>query len=182
MPLDANDLAQLYDRHAAELLAFFVRRTFEPEVAVDLLAETFAAAFTDRSQFRGQADGTARSWLFAVGRRRLLDFYRRGYIERRALTRLGVERRGLTDSEYDRIEDLAASRALREAIGEAFGSPRAAERDVLRLRIVEERTYREVANELGISEQTARARASRALRTLRQSTALARVTEAPENV
>ncbi len=182
MPLDANDLAQLYDRHAAELLAFFVRRTFEPEVAVDLLAETFAAAFADRSQFRGDADEAARSWLFAVGRRRLLDFYRRGYIERRALARLGVERRALSDSEYDRIEDLSASRALREAIGEALGRLTAVERDVLQLRIVEERPYREVASELGISEQAARARASRALRTLRQSTALVRVTEASENV
>jgi RNA polymerase sigma-70 factor (ECF subfamily) len=181
MPLDANDLAQLFDRHAAELLAFFMRRTFEPEVAVDLLAETFAAAFADRSQFRGAEDQTARSWLYAVGRRRLLDFYRRGYVEQRALARLGVERRALTEAEYDRIEDLAASRALREAIGEALGSLSAPERAVLRLRVVEERPYREVAVELGVSEQTARARASRALRTLRQSKALARVTEAPEN-
>jgi RNA polymerase sigma-70 factor (ECF subfamily) len=182
MSLDANDLSQLYDRHAAALLAFFARRTFEPEVAVDLLAETFAAAFEDRAQFRGGGDETTRAWLYTVARHRLLDFYRRGHVERRALARVGVERRALTDDEYDRIEELAASRGLREAIGEALASLSAGERDVLRLRVVEERPYREVARELGISEQTARARVSRALRALRRSTALERVMEAPENV
>lgn len=182
MPLDANDLSQLYDRHAAALLAFFARRTFEPEAAVDLVGETFAAAFEDRGQFRGGGDETARAWLYAVARRRLLDFYRRGYVERRALERASVERRALTDAEYDRIEDLAASRALREAIGQALADLTTAERDVLRLRVVEERSYRDVARELGISEQVARARTSRALRTLRRSTRLERLMGAPDNV
>lgn len=169
MPLDANDLSLLYDRCAGELLAFFARRTFDPEVAVDLVAETFAVAFEDRAQVRGSGYEAARAWLYAVGRRRLLDFYRRGQVERRALARIAVERRALTDEEYDRIEELAASQALRDAVGEAMDSLTAGERDVLRLRVVEERPYRDVAHELGISEQTARARASRALRAMRAS-------------
>jgi RNA polymerase sigma factor (sigma-70 family) len=182
MPLDADDLSQLYDLHAAALLAFFARRTFDPEAAIDLVGETFAAAFEDRGQFRGRGDETARAWLYAVARRRLLDFYRRGYVERRALERVGVERRALTESEYDRIEDLAASRSLRDAIGQGLASLTTAERDVLRLRVVEERPYREVARELGISEQVARARTSRALRALRRATPLERLMEAPDNV
>ncbi|HEY3774967.1 MAG TPA: sigma factor-like helix-turn-helix DNA-binding protein [Solirubrobacteraceae bacterium] len=40
-------------------------------------------------------------------------------------------------------------------------------RDALRLRVVEERPYPEVARVLGISEQAARARVSRGLRSLR---------------
>lgn len=181
MPLNANDLSELYERHAAALLVFFARRTFDPEAAVDLLAETFATAFEDRAQFRGSGAETARAWLYAVGRRRLLDFYRDGQIERRAIARLSVERRALTDEEYDRIEELAATRVLREALGDALATLTAAERDVLRLRVVEERPYREVASELGISEQTARARASRALRGLRHSTTVARLMEAKED-
>jgi RNA polymerase sigma-70 factor (ECF subfamily) len=182
MALDADDLSRLYDRHSGAVLAFFARRTFDPEVAVDLLAETFAAAFADRAQFRGEGEDTARAWLFGVARRRLLDFYRRGYAERRALTRLGVERRSLTDAEYDRIEELAASAALREAVGESLERLTQLDRDVLRLRVVEERPYREVASTLGISEQTARARVSRALRSLRRSPAVMQLMEAPNHV
>lgn len=182
MPLNANDLSDLYDRYASSLLAFFARRTFDPDTAVDLVAETFAVAFEDRAQFRGGVGSeTARAWLYAVGRRRLFDFYRHGRVERRALARLAVERRALTAEEYDRIEELAASRALREAVGEALARLGDSEREVLRLRVVEERPYREVARALGISEQTARARVSRALRALRASTTFSSLMEVPDD-
>jgi RNA polymerase sigma factor (sigma-70 family) len=182
MPLNADDFSLLYDRHAGELLAFLVRRTYDPEAGVDLLAETFAAAFEDRAQFRGAGPDAARAWLFGVARHRLIDFLRRGRVERRALLRLGVQRRVLTDSEYDRIEELAASQRLRDQLAGQLASLPADQRDVLRLRIVEERPYAEVASALGISEQTARARTSRALRALRQSPAFADILEVTDRV
>lgn len=37
--------------HSRQLLAFFVRRTFNVEVARDLTAETFALAFEQRRRF-----------------------------------------------------------------------------------------------------------------------------------
>lgn len=178
MRLDSRDLTRLYDRNAAELLAFFSRRTFEPEVAVDLLAETFAVAFADRRQFRGADDEAAGAWLYGIARRRLTDFYRRGYAEQRALARLGVDRRPLSDEEYDRIEELAGSRALREAVAQALAGLPAQDREVLQLRVIEERSYHEIAVSFGITEQTARARVSRALRSLRQTPLLAHVMEA----
>ena len=181
MPLDAEDFARLYDRYAGELLAFLVRRTYDPDAAVDLLAETFAAAFEDRAQFRGIGPDAARAWLYAVARHRLIDFLRRGRVERRALTRLGVERRALTDDEYDRIEDLAASQLLRDQLAEALATLADDQRDVLRLRIVEERPYAEVARRLDISEPTARARTSRALRALRESPTFADLLEATDH-
>ena len=181
MPLDAEDFARLYDRYAGELLAFLVRRTYDPDAAVDLLAETFAAAFEDRAQFRGIGPDAARAWLYAVARHRLIDFLRRGRVERRALTRLGVERRALTDDEYDRIEDLAASHLLRDQLAEALATLADDQRDVLRLRIVEERPYAEVARRLDISEPTARARTSRALRALRESPTFADLLEATDH-
>ena len=75
--------------------------------------------------------------------------------------------------EYDRIEELAASRELREQVAEALAGLPSEQREVLRLRVVQERSYRELATTLGISEQTARARVSRALRALRGSHAFA---------
>lgn len=171
MALDADDIAAMYDRHAGELLRFLARRTFDPDAAVDLMAETFAVAFQDRGRFRGDGPETARAWLFAIARRRLLDFHRRGRIEQRALAKLGIERRALTDGEYDRIEELAVTQFLREAIGEQLQRLPDSDRELLRLRVVEEQPYVEVAHRLGISEQAARARASRALRTLRDAVA-----------
>jgi RNA polymerase sigma factor (sigma-70 family) len=175
--MTGDELTRLYDRHAEGMLAFFARRTCAPDVAVDLLAETFAAAFRDRRQFRG---GDQRAWLFAIARHQLTDYFRGGRVERRALARLGVERRPLTDDEYDRIEELAATRELRATVAGALAALPADQRAVLRLRVVEERPYHELAGLLGISEQTARARVSRALRALRTSPALAELREAAD--
>lgn len=169
MPLNALDLGDLYDRHAGALLGFFARRTLDPEAAADLLAETFAAAFEDRAQFRSEGGTSASAWLFGIARHRLSDFYRHGRVERQALQRLGVDRRALTEPEYDRIEELATSDALRAAVSDALGQLGERDRVILRLRVVEERPYHEVAAMLGISAQTARARTSRALRALRSS-------------
>jgi RNA polymerase sigma-70 factor (ECF subfamily) len=180
-PLTGEDITRLYDLHAEAMLAFLVRRTFAPDVAVDLMAETFAVAFEDRSQFRGRDERAARAWLYAIARHQLTDYFRRGQVEARALARLGVERRPMSDAEYERIEELAASRELRATVADNLASLPADQREVLRLRVVEERPYGELALSLGISEQTARARVSRALRALRGSRTLAELREAPDH-
>lgn len=170
MPLDADAIADLYDQHARALLAFLARRAADPEAAVDLLAETFAAAFKDRRRFRGD---DPLPWLYGIARHQLAGYFRRGRVERRALERLGVQRRELTETEYDRIEELAG---LGGEVSAALASLKPEHRDAVRLRVVEERPYPEVARALGISEQTARARVSRALRALRRAS-----TEEPEH-
>jgi RNA polymerase sigma factor (sigma-70 family) len=81
--------ADFYAAHSRGLLVFFVRRTFDVEVARDLTAERVAAAF----------------------------------------------------------DELAPD-----------------QRDALRLRVIDERSYPDLAVALGVSEQTARARVARALR------------------
>jgi RNA polymerase sigma-70 factor (ECF subfamily) len=148
------------------MLSFLVRRTYDPEVAVDLVAETFAAAFEARGTFRGATDEEAAGWVYGIARNQLGAWYRRGDVERRALRRLGVERRPLNDDEVERIDDLAELAELRERVAVLMDELPADARAAVRLRVVGERSYREVATALGVSEDTARARVSRALRAL----------------
>jgi RNA polymerase sigma factor (sigma-70 family) len=166
MPLAADDFADLYDRHARALVQFFQRRTYDPDAAVDLMAETFAAAFRDRRSFRGSDGEAAAAWLFGIARHQLSGYYRRGKVERRALARLGVERRDLTDTEVERIEQLAGTDDLRGEVARALDALSAKDREALELRVVQERPYDEVARLLRVSEQAARQRVSRALRAL----------------
>lgn len=163
------------------MLGFFARRTFDPDASVDLVAETFATAFVDRARFRGGArEGEQAAWLYGIARNLLADWHRRAGVERRALLRLGVQRRELTDAEYDRIEELAGLDAILAGVRQGLAELSGDHRDALRLRVVEEREYAEVATLLGISEQTARARVSRALSALRRSGALSDLIEEPE--
>jgi RNA polymerase sigma-70 factor (ECF subfamily) len=165
--LSADEVAELYDRHAEAILAFLVRRTWDPEAAVDILAETFAVALEGRRRFRGHDDEAARAWLYGIARHHLTDHFRRDGAQRRALARLGIERRPLTDIEYERIEDLAGSRELRDHVAEKLESLPLDQREAVRLRVVEEQGYQTLSRALDISQDTARARVSRGLQALR---------------
>ncbi len=171
--LSNEDVERLYRGHASDVLGFLARRVLVPEVAMDLMAETFAQAYRDRRQFRGAGEDEAVGWVFGIARHCAAAYLRRGVIEQRALRRLGVERRGLHDFEHDRIEELAGLRDRVQQVRNGWANLDAEYRDALRLRVVEERPYSDVARELGVSEQAARARVSRALRALRRSPLLA---------
>src|SRR5215207_5443547 len=65
---DPEAFGVFYDRHVKVLLGYFARRTFSPEEAADLTAETFASALVARKRFKpGKAPATA--WLFAIAER-----------------------------------------------------------------------------------------------------------------
>lgn len=165
--LDApGAFASLYDEHAHDVLRFLARRTFDAEAAVDLLAETFAQAFDGRGRFRGSSEGEAVAWLYGIARRQLGKYIRRGMAERRALRKVGIERPALTEEDYQRIEELAGVAELRAAIGEHFATLPHDQQQALRLRVLEEQPYDEIARRLSVSEEVARARVSRGLRRL----------------
>ena len=164
--LDDERFSALYRDTAQNLVVFFARRTYDAEAAADLMAETFAKAYLGRRRFRGSTDEEARSWLFGIARRRFAMYVRRGKAERRALRRLGLERPQLVELDYTRIEELAGLDAMRETLAKHVSGLAPAQQVALELRVVRELPYPDVANRLGISEQAARARVSRALRAL----------------
>ncbi len=167
MRLTSEHVAAAYDRDARRLLVWFTRRTYDAQLAADLVGETYARAYADRRRFRGEPDADAiAAWTFGVARNVLHDALRRGGAERRALARLGVEPVQLTDAEQERIEDLAELGELRTAVVAALAELSAEQRDAVRLRVEDELGYDAIASRLGISEQAARARVSRGLRTL----------------
>jgi RNA polymerase sigma factor (sigma-70 family) len=169
----AMDLSMLYEEHAERVLVFFARRTVDPEVAVDLTAETFAQAIKSRNRYRGTTDEEAVAWLFSIARHQLGSYLRRGRAEQRALRRLGIRVPRLEEEDIRRIEELADLRDIRRALGQQVARLPCGHRDALRLRVLDELPYSEVARRLDVSEATARARVSRALRQLASSVELA---------
>lgn len=167
--LTADDIDALYRSHARAMVTYFSRRTLDAEAAVDLVAETFAIAIADRRRCRGEGREEQAAWLFGIARHQLHGWYRRGAIERRALERVGIEVPPLVDADVERIEELAALREQRGRVAALLEHLPADARTAVRMRVVEERAYREIAGTLGVSEQTVRARVSRGLRSLAAS-------------
>jgi RNA polymerase sigma-70 factor (ECF subfamily) len=166
MRLDATSLAELFEAEGPRLLAFATRRTFDADVALDMVGETFAVAFERRARFRGETRDEAVGWLFAICRTVLHHQFRRDGAERRALRRLGVERPVMGEDERRRVEELAGLAELRTAVADELARLPVDQRDAVRLRVVAELEYEEVAARLGVTQQTARARVSRGLRAL----------------
>jgi RNA polymerase sigma factor (sigma-70 family) len=167
MMKDADAFAALYAREAKMVLVFVARRTLDGEAALDITAETFAQAFRGRGSFRGTTREEQRAWLLRIAKRQIGRYLRRGVVERRALERLGATVPVAHEDDLRAIEDAAQLGELRAALGAELGRLGSDQREALRLRIIEERPYTDVAAVLGISEQTARARVSRGLRALR---------------
>jgi RNA polymerase sigma-70 factor (ECF subfamily) len=166
MRLDADTLAQLFEAEGPRLLAFATRRTFDAEVALDVVGEAFATAFERRAKFRGGTREEAVGWLYAITRTVLDHQFRRRGVERRALQRLGVDPPTMGDDERRRVEDLAGLADLRAAVARELAKLPEAQRDAVRLRIVDELSYDDLAARLGITPDNARVRVSRGLRAL----------------
>jgi RNA polymerase sigma factor (sigma-70 family) len=163
---EAESFSELYRSEAESILIFLTRRTFDAETAVELTAETFAIALRSWSQVRGLVREQQRAWLFTVARRRFARYLRRAKVERRAIERLGIQLPQVGDDDLLLIEQRAGLGELRIAVGQELARLSAGQREALCMRVLEERPYAEIAERLGVSEQTARARVSRGLRTL----------------
>jgi RNA polymerase sigma factor (sigma-70 family) len=163
---DPDAFASFYEQYAKRVVVFFIRRTFDPEISLDLAAETFALALERRRQFRGRTPEEEQGWLFAIARSVLSHFWRNGDAERSALGRVGVQPPGMESDEIRRLEDLAGLAELREAVRRAVTELSAEQAYAVEQRVLVERSYAELATELRVSEQVVRARVSRGLRLL----------------
>ena len=123
---EPGSFAVFYRRHVEDLVAFFMRRTRNAELAADLTAETFAAALVARARF-DPGRGSASAWLYGIALHKLARVERREAAERRARRRLGMERIELTDADIERIDALGSGDAGTCAAGAA--QPGAARRD-----------------------------------------------------
>lgn len=166
-PLTApRGFVDLYRRESPMLLTFCARRVLDAETALDLVAETFAQAFKGRASFKGTTHEEARGWLLTIARRQIARYLEKGALDRRLVERVGFSVPAMAPDEIAEVEQRAGLAQLRATLGAELAKLSEDQREALRLRVVEERSYDEVARSLGVTEATARARVSRGLRAM----------------
>jgi RNA polymerase sigma factor (sigma-70 family) len=159
---DPDAFRELYGRYAQRIDDYFRRRSGDAAAALDLTAETFAQAWLVRRRFTDDAGGSVAPWLFGIARNTLLMSVRRGAIERRATERLGLRER------LDREPATAAPQpSWSDGADELLDALPASQRDAVRLRVLEDLDYDDVADALGTTPGTARVRVHRGLSALR---------------
>jgi RNA polymerase sigma-70 factor (ECF subfamily) len=123
----------------------------------------FARAWLCRTSFQDRAGGSAFPWLYGIAQNVLRDSLRRRRVEDRARRRLGLPRTVAPDPAYEAVEQRLS---LPDAALRAIADLPTSERELLDLRVVQERPYGEIADRLRCTEQAARLRVSRTLRRL----------------
>ncbi|MGH3262504.1 MAG: RNA polymerase sigma factor [Trebonia sp.] len=79
--------AVFYRRHERLVAGWLVRQTRRPELAADLTAEVFAAAYLGAGRFRDSGE-PAGAWLLGIARHKLLHSWRKDRADASARRRL----------------------------------------------------------------------------------------------
>jgi RNA polymerase sigma factor (sigma-70 family) len=162
---DSLAFERFYRRWLPVVTRFHLRRVGSRDVAFDLTAETFAAVVVALGDFDPER-GSAPGWLFAIADHKLRTSFRRGRVEARARRALGHHRLILDDDDLIRVEELASLAGEAHVDRLLAELPRDQERAV-RARVIDERSYAEIAVELLCSEAVIRQRVHRGLERLR---------------
>ena len=154
----------IYERTRQRLFALLAYHTGNREEALELLQEVYLHAFQGLARYRGE--GPLEAWLAIMAIRRARDWKRKIVRKRR---------HGADDEELARDLDESAPKGpdpsahpLRLVLDRALAALPERQRSAFLLREVEDLSFREVGEALGVNEATARVHHLRARRALRE--------------
>jgi RNA polymerase sigma factor (sigma-70 family) len=161
--------AALFDRHSAGIYRYLARRV-EADLADDLVAETFLAAFAARERY-DTSRPDARPWLFGIATNLLGRHRRQEARFFRAIARAGADSPAGESAAVlaDEVADRVTAQSVRRQLAAGLASLSRGERDVVLLIAAAGLSYQEVATTLGVPPGTVSSRLVRARHKLRQA-------------
>jgi RNA polymerase sigma-70 factor (ECF subfamily) len=150
----------LYDRYLDPIYRFIYYKTFAKETAEDLTSDTFHKALKKINSFDAEK-GNFSSWLYRIARNSVIDYYRtnKSALPLDDVFDVGVDER--TSETLDAISQLEKVTAYLQTLN-------AKQREIITLRIWEDRSYKEIAELVGGSEDSVKMAFSRSIRDLRE--------------
>ena len=139
-------VGEIYEAYRDDVYRYLLGQTRDPSLAEDLTSDTFLAAIRGLQRFQGEGD--IKTWLFSIARHKWYDYLRR----RKKLT--SMEELAGVYLEED-MEAAALRRDQLQAILRFLEKEDLRCREIVLLRM-EGYAFREIAQRLGISENTAR--------------------------
>lgn len=152
---DEGALREVIDAYGAAVYGMARRVVAEPTLAEDVAQDTFLAIWRRPGAF-DSSRGTMQAFLLGVTRNKAVDLVCREEALRRAKDALlsETEATSTTPSTSEQMNEIDRREEIKKALSEL--SP--VQREAIVLAYFGGRTYREVADELGIPEGTAKTR------------------------
>lgn len=157
---DPLSFGTLYDRYLDKIYRFIYYKTFSKELSEDITSDVFHKAFERIASFDAEK-GTFSQWIYRIARNAVIDHYRtvKKHVPIEDAYDLGEE--DTTVETHDVLLTLGKVKEYMESL-----SPR--QREIIMLRIWEELSYREIAERIGGTEDSAKMAFSRAMKTVRE--------------
>jgi len=170
---DASAMDELVARYRRTLFSWLVMQVNDHATAEDLYQDVWLKIIRNAGSFH---DVSFKAWMWRIARNRLIDFRRK---MRPDLTLdqpvSGTEGEADAPSNVDRVADERANVAeamqgdeRRRALREAVAKLSAAHREIVVMRLVENLAFKDIAERLGISINTALGRMHDATEKLRR--------------
>jgi RNA polymerase sigma factor (sigma-70 family) len=156
----------VFAEYSDAVLRYLARQTLVPEIAQELMAETFATALHDHALFSGTTDEEGTAWLFAIATHLLIPWQQRGVMHRHKRDKIGITVADLSLNEFELIEQFAELQRFGPVLSQALRALPVDEQEVLQLRLIEYQPYGSIAERLGLTPEETLRRASFALRQL----------------
>ena len=163
---DPKQFRYFYERHHKEIFLFIYRRTDDEEVTADLTQQVFLKAMQsmDRYNYRGIPFS---AWLYRIASNEVAQHFR----DQQKFRIVSVEKSGvdeIMEEEYGHV-DLAR----REALFSAIKKLNATDLELIEMRFFEKRSFKEIGEIKGITENNAKVKVHRILERVRNSISVA---------
>ena len=145
---DMNARRMLYERYGGALMAICLRYTGNREEAEDVLHDGFLHIFESIKQFTYQGEGSLKAWLSRVMVNEALGFLRKRNAQAQQEVLLD-EIPDMPDTEDTGFDGLPQSVLMRMISELPDGY-----RTIFNLYVFEDKSHKEIASMLGISERT----------------------------
>ena len=155
---DESALGEVYDQYSSFVYGIAFRVIGDARAAEDVVQDVFLKLWESPDGF-DPARGSLRTWLGTLAHRRAVDHVRREEAKRRTALRDAARSPVAPD-----VEEMAMALVTAERVRAALATLPEEQREAIQLAYFGGRTYREVAEQLGIPEGTAKSRLRLGLR------------------
>src|SRR5262245_38975493 len=166
---DETALEALYKRYAGLVFTLALRVVGDPELAREVLQDTFLRCWDGRDSY-DPSRGRVAWWLMGIARNRAIDLLRSR--PHQARLREGKPLSGVARTEVPNQPDIGEAVTLRRAVASALESLPVAQRQAIELAYYAGLTQAEIAHELDEPLGTVKSRTREAMERLRISLGL----------
>jgi len=156
-------------RHKTNLFGYIIQRVKDRDLADDIFQETFVKAIMTIRQGRYNEEGKFSAWICRIARNLIVDYFRQEKSESAVSTDDGnvdiLNRKELAD---ETVEDAIIDMQIEEDVRRLVGHLPDEQRRVLEMRYYEGLSFKEIAEQTGVSINTALGRMRYAILNMRR--------------